>query len=1212
MLPPSKTSSKEQTSESRSSELSRRQALKALGLGAIGLAGAARLAKPPALSAQSPNPGTLFSTTVVDLNGNTIQSFGSPANYSQGMMFLGTTATDQSGSTHSDVQFIDINNQSPAFSLSQSLGSFPLPSGAFQSPVTDGAFFYVASGNFVAQCDFTSYPQVIARFEGIPQAGVGSSLVLYNNQLIFLGNDGVLYSFNTQSLLKSWSLPLGSSGGSVTLVGNTLYTLTGSSLAAVDLLAQNVKWPAVSVGVEGPIVYGNGSIFVSSPQGVLVALSSADGSRQWSYPASSALSGPPSPVTPYNGSVYFTANSVLYRVDALAGSFISSIGTAYDSTGAPQIEDGQCYLTSGNGTSAFTMYSVPADLSGAVEYAVNSPGFFVGVENGVAYYTHMNGGGSQPAQIAAHDFGAQQHGFFCESELMADAYVANSTGTAMPNTASFRTHIQLVDPTGMPRAYKSVRVWCSADPTEPATLISGSVTAQIDSSGAAGTGSVWLTTDSNGELSLVIEADDISCPALYLYGTFMSPGEAIVIYPDHDTANTLAAVPSSQLQSAQSFSGPLLPSNYDATDLATHMNRAFQGSTSVSALRGRYVPIRSNGTDHRRPRKGLGLGDTPYIAYPGSTPNMTYFADLSSGTNRTFQPSSPLTWTLTIDQTTGAATLADGAAVQAVLGFHFTKLKDLVDRVVKGVEKVVTVVVNAGESIVHTITTDAKNVYDITVNAIEAAVASVASVLKTIAAFANDVAGAIVKVAEAFSSFFDWGNILKLKDQLKNQILGTSTVPGVFQNLQAWVNSQKDPKTGQYLAFQTFYGTLGVGNATDGTSAIGSTSLQSQQVNGNNPQDLYGKGGTPSYTKSRWITSKVKDNASQATPGTPTTSAAVGDALGDFETAISNMITIATQSVSSTQIANLKGAASNLGKALVHPSDLVTGGLGTLLETFLQDAVAIVLQFSEGLITGLFDNLPLFAEGVISILNTPISTFPVVGDLWKLITGGSLPSYLDVACLLVAVPAFFIEKLSTTAQSVGNAALDIITIVSNAIYVIIDTANEIFEEAPPVLTGIYLSLSVLVFGLSVPVDLATNPVINYVLWVLQAVPILAIGIGVALSNFSLSSSLLQKLRDGWDEVYVLITFIWSVIDTILTFAFAFHPNGSAQAVKTEQGPQALQSVDVGGLIGNLCGIIPYFFQILGDGPTASPSRLVLAGIDFVCDATAVGIQVAES
>ena len=85
-----------------------------------------------------------------------------------------------------------------------------------------------------------------------------------------------------------------------------------------------------------------------------------------------------------------------------------------------------------------------------------------------------------------------------------------------------------------------------------------------------------------------------------------------------------------------------------------------------------------------------------------------------------------------------------------------------------------------------------------------------------------------------------------------------------------------------------------------------------------------------------------------------------------------------------------------------------------------------------------------------------------------------------------------------------------------------------------------------------------------------------------------------------------------MIDTILTFVFAFDPNGATQAAKTEQRPPALQSVDIGDLIGNLCGIIPYFFQILGDGPTASPSRLVLAGIDFVCDATAVGIQVAES
>jgi outer membrane protein assembly factor BamB len=1202
---------KTKPTEGRSAQFSRRDALKALGFGAIGLTGAARLIKPTNLNAQSPAPGTLFSTTVVDLNGNTIQSFSSPSAYSQGMMFLGTTTTDQSGSTHSDVQFIDVNNQSPAFSLSQTLGSFPLPSGEFQSPITDGTYYYVGSGDFVAQCDFTSYPQVIARIEGVPSAGVGSALVVYNGQLIFLGNDGKVYSFSTLSLQPLWNIPVGSTGGSITLVGNTLYALSGSTLGAIDLLAQAVKWPAVSVGVSGPMVFGNGSIFVSSPQGSLVALNSADGSQQWSYPASGSLSGPVSPVTPYNGSVYFLANSVLYRVDALSGNFISSSGTAYDSASAPQLEDGQCYVTSGNGTSSFTMYSISSDLSTSVEYAVNSPGAFIGVENGVAYFTHMNGG-SQPAQVAAHDFGAQQHGFFCESELMADAYVAGTSGATTPSTASFRTHIQLVDPTGTPRANKSVRVWCSADPTEPATLISGSVSAQIDSSGAAGTGSVWLTTDSAGELSLVIQADNISCPALYLYGTFMSPGEAIVIYPDHDTANTLAGVSSGTLQSSQSFTGNLLPSGYDATDLSTHINRAFQGSTSVSASPGQSLPIRSTGTDHRRPKKGLSLGSSnPYIAYPGSTPNMTYYADLSNGTDRTFAPSYTSGWSLSIDQSTGAATLQDGVLLLApdALGFSFSKLKDLVDRVVKGVEKVVSVAVSIGTSVLHAIKTDAGNLYNITINAIEAAVASVASVLKTIATFADNVAGAIVKVAEAFSSFFQWGEIFKLKDQLKGQILGSGSTPGVFQNLQSWIALQGSQ--GKYDNFSSFYKTLTPASTNQGTSTVGTNSIQSQQVNGNDPQDLYSKGGTPSYTKSRWMTSKVKENAGQASTGSSSVGISLGDALGDFETAISNMITIATQSVSSTQIASLKSSASSLGQALIHPSDLVTKGLGTLLDSFLQQAVTTVLEFSEGLITGFFDNIALFVEGIVSILNTPISTFPVIGDLWKLVTGGSLPSFLDVACLMVAVPAFFIEKLTTTGEAVGNAAVDVIAIISNAIYVIVDTANEIFEEAPPVLTGIYLALSVLVFGLSVPVDLATNPAVNYTLWALQLIPILAIGTGVALGAYSGANALLKKLKDAWDGAYVVITFIWSVIDTILTFVFAFLPNGVAT---TEAGPSQppVGSVNVADLIGNLCGIIPYFFQILGNGPSASPSRLVLAGIDFVCDATAVGIQVAES
>jgi hypothetical protein len=122
------------------------------------------------------------------------------------------------------------------------------------------------------------------------------------------------------------------------------------------------------------------------------------------------------------------------------------------------IEDGVAYVSAGPLLGDGTLYAIDLTNNGGkvISQAAGTAGTFVGVENGVAYYTH-NG----QKNLAASNFAGQLHQFFCESQLMAEDYVsstANKNGYA-DNTTSYRTHLLLLAPNYNPRVYKTVKVW---------------------------------------------------------------------------------------------------------------------------------------------------------------------------------------------------------------------------------------------------------------------------------------------------------------------------------------------------------------------------------------------------------------------------------------------------------------------------------------------------------------------------------------------------------------------------------------------------------------------------------------------------------------------------------------------------------------------------------------------------------------------------------
>jgi hypothetical protein len=219
------------------------------------------------------------------------------------------------------------------------------------------------------------------------------------------------------------------------------------------------------------------------------------------------------------------------------------------STGASRapifIEDGVAYVSTGPLLSDCTFYAIDLASKGGkvISQTAGTAGTFLGIENGVAYFIHDG----QNNIVAANSAG-QLHQFFCESQLMGGRLRQfDGFEWLAGNTTSYRTHIQLLDPNYNPRVFKTVKVWAS----DTATLSSGGQTYNIDNNG----NSAMLQTDGSGELSLVVTATDLTCPAIYLWGTFMEVGEALVVYPDNDSLTQLSQVTGGSLHTATDYQG---------------------------------------------------------------------------------------------------------------------------------------------------------------------------------------------------------------------------------------------------------------------------------------------------------------------------------------------------------------------------------------------------------------------------------------------------------------------------------------------------------------------------------------------------------------------------------------------------------------------------------------------------------------------------------
>ncbi|QOY85859.1 outer membrane protein assembly factor BamB family protein [Paludibaculum fermentans] len=1016
----------------------------------------------------------------------------------------------------------------------------------------------------------------------------GSVMVLCGMPLSNPDNINIIaYDLDAQAQL--WITPLQGSPTKARFAlgaAGQVFVAVDGSIMAVNVQTGAIQWTSSFAGTPKGVCVSGALVYVSTSMGTVQSFDVGSGAAGWAWPPdnknlSTALSAP---YTYCNG-IYCTdsgGNFYAINTSTKAQEWVVDLGHPIDS--APvYIEDGYAYLstrTSDSQQTSATIYAVDLTSSGTktLSYCTDQSGTVIGVDNGICYVSNQNS-----YNLCAIDFVDQFHQFYCDSTLLADS-AQGAPDNPIPSTPLYRTHVQLLDTNRNPRINKAVRVWASD--TINVTINGKAFTIGPSASASA-------ASDFAGEVSITVEATDVSCPTLFLWSDFMDTNEAMMIYPDHYVVEKLSGVTASDMAAATSYDGQTILVDPDSASAAANTIVSTLGNTSVSLslTRKHMAKVRMSVTEARRKRRSRRKGrmsatssEGDFIAF--SPKNLVYNGDVTqNGNTRVYEPGSVPNFTTVLDAATGKWSFQPGttetslAAAEATTGLGF---ESFVSNVVKGARKVVKLVVATTEKVLHTITDELGNIYNITVTALEHALAVVSGFLKS-------VVKDIVKVVEWLSEIFNWGKILAAKDTIKNTAIKnltaladqTATMTPAFR---ASVDAALDG------AISKIQGGLGA------LDAYFKKSMKASQKNDNDPTPIYNANGKQSYPQSRWGTGKVTDNAANTTEDSSSLSVASTPIPSDFLPAVDALAAAVHQQLSGALSSigeDLEAFFSNFGNLMKDPTKFVTNSISDVMN-LLGDLLVDMLRLLKSVLDALIDNLPALLRGAIAIIQRPIR-IPIVSQLWEVISRDQL-SMFDLIALVVAIPSAIITDLipnnTAAAKAPRSATGDftdltgIATILNGMTYSVMDAWGDLSNASGN--GGVAMaaaSLTAIGIGLSVPVS-STDPFV-FAYWSLAALPLI-----LSAANYAKAKEQDPAVSKAWARTvsrlnggYGAMMLIMASVGAILNHADFLGQDGQT-------------------VLANVFTYIPYVGKTVAQGEPFSPGRVGAGITDGVCDTTA--------
>jgi hypothetical protein len=1048
-------------------------------------------------------------------------------------------------------------------------------------PVVSGSDVYVAHQDTVLSLDsdggvrWAESHHVV--FAGQQVLAVGGGLVL------FMNTDGDLVALESGSGKVAWSthlvgtheidglqMPVVAGGVVVVLVHKRLRALRlrdGKELWHHDAGKQVVHRPTAGNGV---VVFSHDHDDLTKSH--LQALHLDTGKEAWKSDAvdvKAALSAPHYAA----GSIYYgdaKGNFVCLRVDSGKERWHQTIKgnlTHYPMT----VEAGIAYIA--GETSSGTVIQAVDLTNTATEVVDYDPPFsgarIAGVESGVCFVSKDDR--SAGVRVVGVTLASVLGEFIAESELMAGEYSSSGAAGAVgssavtPATPQWRSSVRVLDTTKASRPDTPVKIWASTSSSEPVTVEVGGETLKVSKDAHA-----WVTTDSVGDLSMVISADTVTCPAISLWCPFMEADESMVLYPDHDALTGLSNVSGDDLKSARTYSGADLLSTATADhadDLASTVRGAL-GNTGASlgvtqSLLG--TPGKSATRGRGKARGGAG-SSTSYIAFPDDTTNLVQ-QPTSSTTDRAYVEGSVDEWYVKIKDGVVTYSTTDPAPE---LTAKRKKLSwdDFVKDIVKGTKKVAKIAWRTAKKDAKRIWNEAGDLYEFTVTTLERAASVVEAVFKA-------VVDDIKKVVQAISSIFDWSGIVDYHDTIRTAVESAVTtslgkavtaIDGYPQKIIGEVKADID------AFFAEAHTKLGTGSTLTSTPGSG------------NPKTVYNTHGAKSWTKSKWGTDKVKDNVGKATPDSTFTSTGTTLATA-IEALFAAVVHDAGDLLESTR-SELQSSDADLLDIVTDPAKLAAYGLSELLDV-IQALIDLVLDLGELLVETVVEQIESIIKAVWDVLKTPID-IPILSELYQLVAGKPL-SLVDLICLVIAIPGIVIKTaLSSSADTLGlsdeDLGLAVAYLVAGLVFTIFDPITDVVswdeQETPVVLGFVWVALALVSTGLTIPGDVSGGDKVAILISVMTLLPV-ALTATAALKT--------ARLTTGMSDQAMGYTMLG-----LGCFGLIF-----ASAGISGDSPATVT-------IGNFATVVPWLFKILLAGDAGEPGPgAAMAVVDFLGDAAVV-------
>lgn len=797
--------------------------------------------------------------------------------------------------------------------------------------------------------------------------------------------------------------------------------------------------------VTADLVLGGSTLYVPAG-GTILALNTADGSVTWSQRLSGSVNSRPVLL----GSTLYAGceDGTLYALDAATGTVQWQVDTRSPISTGLVNEDGVLYFaTAGDDAAGPAFWAVDANSGGndVLSYPVPGAGTIAfdqgGLANGVAYF-YGTPDSSGANLVYAVNMSSVIHEFAVNSKLIVENY-DTSTSTPAGNDTSYRVTLAIRDENGLARPGQAVKLWTTGtlsvvNQGSPITLAPDSPT--------------WMETDASGNLTLALSAYDngqpgggssgspnLACPPLFAWANFMAAGEAIVIYPDHESLTQLSNVQGTS--TSDSAAGPVQGSGtaavpldqatgYDGSPLISSSYRDPASLTAIAATVRNTVGTRTTTTPAASRLAGR-HGPQKYVRPGGVLPNVVYAPDATAASTRPYVPGAEPVFTADLTITGKPivyATTYDPARPSSLppvstgeLGGIFSDIEKFKDNVIHGAEKVAKMAWKFADEAVITVIHTAEAEYDLAISDLEDAVTAVAGFFKS-------VVDDIKKAIEWLSALFNFKNILKNHAYIKNAITNPADPanPGILDRLVTWIKTQQGGGTDFTSALS---GLAGHASAAVGSTAQGAAgqTVQSQQNGNSDPNAVYNHGGNNNANQCTWMHQKVMENTAGAPPADGGSAAALADSFDPtvitdaFEKFLASAAAILKQDFADLP-GQIEQAVKSVADSFKDPKTLLSTALSDLMTVF-QDLADDFVKFAQDIASDILNLIAALLEQVVSWLTEPVS-IPFVSNLYQALTGDPL-SVLDLTCLLAAVPGTILLEVLTgspTVPDTDNAA----------------------------------------------------------------------------------------------------------------------------------------------------------------------------------------------